>query len=164
MTQSADVVILTSRHSSQGCKFWWKVKGGTENDVLYATSKPSLELRRRAATQAAASKSKAVEVSETGDITEATWLDPLGSPFEAPGHLHKIRREELAILRRIKQGVDLVLHGGAKYIHKYMTFNSTSYSFETEVRNYQTTAGSPYLAKLHYVVTHMDVNRGLLIE
>src|SRR5206468_3915663 len=49
-------------------------------------------------------------------------------------------------------------------VHKYMTFNSTFYSFEFEIRNYETTAGSRYVTKLHYVVTHTEVNRGLRIE
>ena len=82
-----DVVTLTSHHFSGGCKWWWKIKGGTEDDVLYACfsmAKPSLELRRQAMTAASTTKSKAVDVSESGVITETIWVDPFGPPFKAP--------------------------------------------------------------------------------
>lgn len=168
MTRPVDVVVLKSSHSSQTCRFWWKIKGGTEDDVLYGTfrtAEPSPDLCLRAATQAATSKTKAVEISENGNITETSWVDPLGPPFEAPPHIRRIPRDELAVIQQIHPGVDIVEYGGTKYVHKYMTVRShAAHSFEFEITNYGKTVGSPYLLKLHYIVTYKDVNRGLLIE
>lgn len=168
MTRQVEVVVLKSSHSSETCRFWWKVKDGTEDDVLYGsfrTTEPCLDLCLRAAAQAAVSKSKAVEVSEDGSITETIWVDPLGPPFEAPEHIPRIPRARLAVIRQIQPGVDVIEYSGTIYVHKYMTVRShSSHSFECEVENYEKAAGSPYLVKLRYIVTYRDVNRGLLFE
>lgn len=168
MATPVDVVVLKSSHSSQTCRFWWKIKGGTKDDVLYGifrTAEPSPGLCIRAATQAATSRTKAVEISENGHITETTWVDPLGPPFEAPLYIHRLPRDELAVIQQIHPGVDIVEYGGTKYVHKYMAVRShAAHSFEFEITNYEKTVGSPYLMKLHYIVTYKDVNRGLLFE
>jgi serine/threonine protein kinase len=172
MTQPPDVVTLTERRPGptckvQHCKIWWQVKGNTENDVLYArfsTRDPTPELRRRAVMKAAASNTNAVEVSENGTITEANWLDPFESPFEAPEDIPKVRRDELTTIRQIKRGVDVVQYNGAEYVHKYMTVDSTPHSFVSEIGNYKKNAGSPSLPKFHSIITHNGVNRGILIE
>ena len=117
-----------------------------------------------AAAQAAASKTKAVQVPPTGDTIESTWVGHFKSLFKASDHIPKIRREELAIIRQLKQGVDLVEYGGTSFVHKYMTYFSLAYSFEVELANYTKTAGSPYIPNVCYVVTHKDINRGMLIE
>lgn len=167
VTKYEDVVNLTSKLRNGLDKWWWKVKDGTEDDILYATfkpPKPDRELRERAVIAAYASKTNAVAISESGEITEIPWVDPLEPPFTAPSHVFIIQRNELTLIRKIKNSVDVVEYKGIEYIHKYMTVSTTFYSFALEIENYEKTLGSPYLARLHYVVTHKGVNRGLLIE
>jgi len=169
MTKHRDVVVLLSSTTRHGtCERWWKFKDGSEDEILYAAFKtpyPNSELRNRAIIAADASKTKAVEVSDLGVITEINWVDPFGPPFNAPASIPVIRRDELGTaLRTLKKGVDVVEYNGTQYIHKYMIVSSTSSSFEFEVRNYEKTRGSSYVPALHYIVTHKAVNRGLLIE
>jgi len=151
----------------QCCEIWWQRRGDTESDVFYAkfsTRDPSPELRVQARMKAVASNSMAVQVSENGTITETNWVDPFGPPFEALENIPKIRRRELTTIRQIKQGVDLVQYNGTEYIHKHMTGDSSPLSFESEINNYQKTLGSPYLATFHAIVTHKDLNRGILLR
>jgi serine/threonine protein kinase len=69
------------------------------------------------------------------------------------------------VIQQIHPSVDIVKYGGTKYVHKYMAVRShAAHSFEFEITNYEKTVGSPYLMKLHYIVTYKDVNRGLLFE
>jgi len=170
MTQQPAFLNVISSHSNatNTSKFWWKVRDAPEDDdLLYASFSvrdPNKDALVRAATQAAASKNRAVQVLPTGAITETSWVDPFGDPFNAPDHIPRIRRDDLAIIRQIKPGVDVVNYGGNSFVHKYMTYFSEAFSFEIELANYAKAAGSQYIPNLCYIVTHKDVNRGMLIE
>lgn len=159
-----DVVCITSKYRHGVDQWWWTVKN--TDDVLYATFEtrhPDRLIRERAVLAADTSSTNAVAMTSQG-INQVPWVSPYEPAFIAPSDISIVRRADLFVRHKIKLGVDVVEYEGRKYIHKYMTASSTRYSFEVEIQNYSRTLDSPFVPKLHYIVTHREENRGFLIE